>query len=212
MSDGKANGSAIAGDELEMALSRYHDDDADLEEELRAAVEAGLRRGDDGSGGDLVPLRSGLVHLGDLLRVAAEERAADLDSEALFAAIAADVAAAEVREAEAKVVPLRDRAEARARRRPEARDLGNPTVWIAGTLALAAAALLTVIVWPQSPMIQPITQGTEVIGVDFGESTGTIFSLEGEGGEHYAVVWISDEKVPMEPVETDAPIAEPERL
>ncbi len=36
--------------------------------------------------------------------------------------------------------------------------------------------------------------GTEVEQVDFGYSTGAVFSVEGSEGERYAVVWISDEK------------------
>jgi len=35
--------------------------------------------------------------------------------------------------------------------------------------------------------------GTEVVEVDFGDNTGTVFAVEGEAGEPIAVVWISDE-------------------
>ncbi|MCS6856197.1 MAG: hypothetical protein NZM37_00660 [Sandaracinaceae bacterium] len=34
---------------------------------------------------------------------------------------------------------------------------------------------------------------TEVVAVDFGSSPGVVFSLEGENGEEYAVVWLSDD-------------------
>jgi hypothetical protein len=37
--------------------------------------------------------------------------------------------------------------------------------------------------------------GSEIVEVDFGYSTGAIFSVEGQAGEQYAVVWISDEKI-----------------
>jgi hypothetical protein len=37
--------------------------------------------------------------------------------------------------------------------------------------------------------------GSEVIEVDFGENTGTVFAVEGEAGEPIAVVWITDEEV-----------------
>ncbi len=37
--------------------------------------------------------------------------------------------------------------------------------------------------------------GTEVVEVDFGDNTGTVFAVEGEVGEPIAVVWISDEEV-----------------
>jgi|GEM_PF-1095736 len=34
---------------------------------------------------------------------------------------------------------------------------------------------------------------TEVLSVDFGANVGTIFSVEGEAGARYAVVWLADE-------------------
>lgn len=40
--------------------------------------------------------------------------------------------------------------------------------------------------------------GSEVEEVDFGFSTGAIFTVEGQQGEQYAVVWISDEKIENE--------------
>ena len=33
---------------------------------------------------------------------------------------------------------------------------------------------------------------TEVLAVDFGTNVGTIFAVEGEGGQRYAVVWLDD--------------------
>lgn len=40
--------------------------------------------------------------------------------------------------------------------------------------------------------------GSEIEEVDFGYSTGAVFSVEGDGGEQYAVVWISDQKVALD--------------
>ena len=34
---------------------------------------------------------------------------------------------------------------------------------------------------------------TEVLAVDFGANTGTVFSVEGTEGSRYAVVWLTDE-------------------
>ena len=36
------------------------------------------------------------------------------------------------------------------------------------------------------------TDYTEVLAVDFGTNVGTIFAVEGEGGQRYAVVWLDD--------------------
>jgi hypothetical protein len=70
-------------------------------------------------------------------------------------------------------------------------------VWlgVAGTIAAAAAALL-LFVLPNinPPGIDAPPGGSEVEEVDFGYSTGAIFSVEGQEGARYAVVWISDEK------------------
>jgi len=37
--------------------------------------------------------------------------------------------------------------------------------------------------------------GTEVLEVDFGTGAGTIFAVEGEGGERFAVVWLTEDGV-----------------
>ena len=39
--------------------------------------------------------------------------------------------------------------------------------------------------------------------MDFGYSTGAIFSVEGQEGERIAVVWISDEKPAVDDVESE---------
>ncbi|MCZ7678686.1 MAG: hypothetical protein M5U28_07905 [Sandaracinaceae bacterium] len=79
-------------------------------------------------------------------------------------------------------------------------------VWIGITATLAvAAAVLLVVLRPWSgtgetdvPLAAAPPPGSEVVEVDFGYSTGAIFSVEGQEGEHYAVVWISDEKPEVE--------------
>jgi hypothetical protein len=42
---------------------------------------------------------------------------------------------------------------------------------------------------------------TEVLEVDFGDNSGAIFSVEGEDGERYAVVWLAD----VQPKQTAVP-------
>ncbi len=66
-------------------------------------------------------------------------------------------------------------------------------------LAAAAAILLAVFTWPESGSIRPdapavaVTRGSEVLEVDFGTNTGTVFEVKGAVGQPLAVVWIDDE-------------------
>ena len=85
-------------------------------------------------------------------------------------------------------------------------------LWVIGGTALAAAAAVLFFVLRGNPFAGDSTgagnddiatlaappPGSEVEEVDFGYSTGAIFSVEGQEGEHYAVVWISDEKIEPE--------------
>ena len=49
---------------------------------------------------------------------------------------------------------------------------------------------------PNEPvLVAALSRGTEVLEVDFGQNTGTIFEVEGSAGQPLAVVWISDEEV-----------------
>jgi hypothetical protein len=74
-------------------------------------------------------------------------------------------------------------------------------IWIGVGTALAIAAAVLLIVLdpfgagrsPEMPVAAAPPPGTEVIEVDFGYSTGAVFSVRGQEGERYAVVWISDE-------------------
>lgn len=81
-------------------------------------------------------------------------------------------------------------------------------------LALAAAALLTVLALGDEDevattpeptvevdveegaiaLIENSPMGSEVVEVDFGANTGTVFNIEGSSGQPIAVVWISDDK------------------
>ncbi len=79
----------------------------------------------------------------------------------------------------------------------------NRALWIAtgAVLAMAAAVLLVVLQplgggeeLPETPTTAAPPPGSEVVEVDFGYSTGAIFSVEGQEGERIAVVWISDDK------------------
>jgi hypothetical protein len=80
----------------------------------------------------------------------------------------------------------------------------NNVVWIAtaAVLAMAAAVLLVVLQpfgggegnLPETPLAAAPPPGSEVVEVDYGYSTGAIFSVEGQEGERIAVVWISDDK------------------
>ena len=75
-------------------------------------------------------------------------------------------------------------------------------------LAAAAAVALAVFAWPKSdqgpsPQIAPpapvqaaiASRGTEVVEVDFGQNTGTVFAIEGAVGQPLAVVWITEDEV-----------------
>ncbi len=154
----------------------------------------------------------GLAHLRTLLVAAAEEQGDQLDSEAMWAGIESRLGAeaeeddpmfpAEVDPEPARpalgVIPGGKPAE-HERREPKRR---NNVVWIgvATTLAIAAAVLLVVVkpfdlgAGGSDPLAEAPPPGTEVEQVDFGYNTGAVFSVEGQEGEQYAVVWISDEK------------------
>lgn len=100
--------------------------------------------------------------------------------------------------------PLEDRARLARRRR----------IVVALVTGLAAAAALAIaIVRPgepagdaptltaraevSTPSMEPSLgdefRQTEVVAVDFGDNVGTVFSVEGEEGVRYAVVWLADE-------------------
>lgn len=157
----------------------------------------------------------GLSHLRTMLIAAAEERGDEVDSEALFAGIAAKLAEGELAEGELTdddpmlpaapatprpalgVIPGGKKTEPAPK--PARKRVSN-VVWIGSALAVAAAVLLFVMRpdgadpnVPDVPIAAAPPPGSEVVDVDFGYSTGAVFSVEGQQGQQYAVVWISDE-------------------
>jgi hypothetical protein len=116
-----------------------------------------------------------------------------VDSDALFARIEAEieVPASSIEPVQARPPVLRVVPGRRERR-----------IWgavVATGLAAAAAILLAVLSWPAEKASEstPVARGSEVVEVDFGANTGTIFEVEGGAGESLAVVWIDDEQVGM---------------
>lgn len=161
----------------------------------------------------------GLAQLRTLLVAGAEAQGDEVDSESLWAGIESRLATA----AEADDDPMlpRDEVDEAEPARPalgvipggkatEATKPRTNVVWIglATTLAIAAAVLLVVLrpfdfgagddTDGGGPVADAPRPGSEVEEVDFGYSTGAIFSVEGQEGERYAVVWISDEKPAVE--------------
>jgi anti-sigma factor RsiW len=115
--------------------------------------------------------------------------AAEIDSDPLFARIESDIAAPVVPIERAKPEPPALRVVPGGRER---------RVWggVATGFAAAAAIFLAVMAWRDTPLeTAPITRGSEVLEIDFGSNTGTIFEVEGGAGESLAVVWIDDEEV-----------------
>ena len=172
-------------------LQRYFDEDLPSTE--ADAVRAELET----SAEDRERLRS-LGKLRELLALAAADSSRHIESDELFAAVQLDLD----RQQRLRVVDG-------ARRKAHLRVF----VPIAATLAVAAAALLVFQgrddrltqvagIERHAPTIAAPTlttvdapPGTEVVEVDFGSNTGTVFAVEGESGEPIAVVWINDEPV-----------------
>jgi len=186
-------------------LHRLHDDDltpqerAEVESEIAAQPELGRKL-------------EGLREVGVVLRAARTDDA-PIDDEALWSAIEARLSAPAAKPALRAIEGGATRAapaveDPRARRR---RLIGIAV----GTLAIAAAALLMFLgppgtepesiaevtppesaipdeAAPQDEGTLPATDYTEVLAVDFGTNVGTIFAVEGEGGQRYAVVWLDD--------------------
>ncbi len=104
--------------------------------------------------------------------------------------------------------PARDE-DARTRER-QVRTRRTFMVIVAGIAAIAAAAIAMFDRDPGSTHTPPSTQlatavtppdeaddelqHTEVVAVDFGSNVGAVFSVEGEEGARYAVVWLSDDE------------------
>lgn len=202
----------MAGVGSEDRLQQYFD--GELADGEAAALRAKLE-----SDEELRAKLEGLAHLRKLMVAGAQDRGDEVDSDALFGAISARLGNAAA-EDDDPMLPLDEAEPATARpplavvpggkkaepAQPKAKPRRNVAwIGIAATLAVAAAVLLFVLrpfdfgtTEPTTPMAEAPPPGSEVVEVDFGYSTGAIFSVEGQEGEHYAVVWISDEKPDLE--------------
>jgi len=158
--------------------------------ELAPEEEAAVRRDLESSAEGKAQLRE-WEQIRDAMSAVSNEWAGEIDSDALFARIEAEISSPAVLEpVESPPAVLRVVPGGRERR-----------VWgaVATGLAAAAAIFLAVIAWPvdQAPPGIDMARGTEVLEVDFGANTGTIFKVEGGAGESLAVIWIDDEEVGM---------------
>lgn len=190
----------MAGASSDDRLQQYFDGElsADDAAALRLELEAD---------GELRAKLEGLAHLRTLLVAAAEERGDEVDADALFARIGAELASDEDSADEpSEAAPARPALGVVQGGKTSSAEPARRTnvVWIgvAATLAIAAAVLLVVLRPFDDGGTVPVASappaGSEIESVDFGYSTGAIFSVEGQEGEHYAVVWISDEKPELE--------------
>ena len=153
--------------------------------ELAPEEEASVRRTLESSPEGMAQLRE-WERLREAMQNVSAEWSGDIDSDALFARIEAEI--------EAPVIPIERAADAKPFVREAPAAAPNWRVW--GTLAAAAAIFLAVVVWPKEQANPPsVARGSEVIEVDFGPNTGTIFEVEGTMGESFAVIWIDDEEV-----------------
>jgi len=161
--------------------------DGELSPEEEAAVREGLR-----SSPEQAAQLAEWERVRGAVRGASGRWAEELDSDALFARIEAELQAPRQSTPpwEEPIVeekpPLRVVPGGRERR-----------VWggMATGLAAAAAILLAVLAWPAEQAPPEIARGSEVVAVDFGDYAGTVFEIEGGAGQSLSVVWISDEEV-----------------
>ena len=117
--------------------------------------------------------------------------AGKIDSVALFARIEAEISAPVLSIEQPRQEPPALRVVPGGRER---------RLWgaVATGFAAAAVVFLAVMAWPESaspPDGQYRTRGSEVLEIDFGSNTGTIFEVEGGAGQSLAMVWIDDEEV-----------------
>ena len=158
--------------------------------ELAPEEEAAVRRDLQSSAEGKAQLRE-WEQIRDAMKTVSSEWSGAIDSDALFALIEAEISAPAVPEPKLVAPPvLRVVPGGRERR-----------VWgaVATGFAAAAAIFLAVVTWTgeEAPPGDEMARGTEVLEVDFGANTGTIFNIEGGAGESLAVIWIDDEEVGM---------------
>lgn len=159
-------------------LQRYFDDDltAGEADELRAQLEESPEAAAE--------LRE-LGQLRAVMRDGAKQWIDDFDSDELFARIQ-DALVEQPSKPALKVI----------------RGSGRRPVLEGIAVGLAAAAAVLLVVFsrpsvddPNGPPSPPTaqTQGSQVLEVDFGLNTGTVFAVKGAAGQPLAVVWIDDE-------------------
>jgi anti-sigma factor RsiW len=163
--------------------------------ELAPEEEAAVREGLEGSEHGAAELRA-WGQLRTALQSTSSAWAGDLDSDALFARIEAEIGASAPSAEPSKpaVEPvMAPEAQPTALRAVPGRRERRVWAAVATGLAAAAAVALAVLSWPSGPP-SPV-RGSEVVKVDFGSNTGTVFEVEGGAGESLAVVWIDEEEV-----------------
>lgn len=145
-------------------------------------------------------LRS-LARMQSLIRMAVEDSAPSADFDAMFSRIERETGASAASGAMPEAVtPGPSAAEKRAR----AKWFGPATVSAAGVLAVAAAVLL--MIWrgesdhvgdtdrhTESAQLAALETRSEIVHVDFGVNTGTVFEIAYADGSSTPVVWINDE-------------------
>lgn len=189
-------------------LQRFFDDELDEHEarEVRLALES--------SPEEQARIEQ-LERLSNLVQLAAEEAPRSYDRDELFASIAKGLDEPQGSAGGLRVIE----GEGRSPQRGSAgKGRARATGAIVGGLALAAAVALAVLgPWgAEGPDGAPTArtkapeesreayaearetapQGSEVVEVDFGGNTGTVFEVEGDSGEPIAVVWIDDQGAP----------------
>lgn len=189
-------------------LQRYFD--GELSPEESAAV-----REEIASSESAAQALANLERLHALMQDASEQWAGKIDSDALYARIERDVAQDVVHlheDHKKDAVTDGDGTAVPAEPRPALRIIeggGEKRVWggVAVGLAAAAAVFLAVFAIPRddatkspslpapTPQIASAHLGSEVLEVDFGANTGTVFEVQGSFGQPVAVVWIDDGEV-----------------
>ena len=158
--------------------------------ELAPEDEAAVRRSLEGSPEGTRQLRE-WEQLREAMKSVSTDWAGTIDSGALFARIEAEISTPVLSIEQPRQEPPALRVVPGGRER---------RLWgaVATGFAAAAAVFLAVMAWPESasaPDGQYRARGSEVLEIDFGSNTGTIFEVEGGAGQSLAVVWIDDEEV-----------------
>ncbi|MGB5701274.1 MAG: hypothetical protein WBM48_00530 [Polyangiales bacterium] len=158
--------------------------------ELAPDEEAAVRRDLESSAEGIARLRE-WEQIRNAMKSVSSDWAAEIDSDALFARIEAEISPPALPKPAQSAPPMLHVVPGGRKRR----------VWgaVATGFAAAAAIFLAVVARPaeQAPHGIEMARGTEVLEVDFGANTGTIFNVEGGAGESLAVIWIDDEEVGM---------------